>query len=170
MTGARFGRCHARTHLWLVWCRWWRCRCRCPWWGGCVTHSADSGSSQHQPTPCRHRLIPIISVRLQSSQRLPLPQLPHSRPSIKVIHKSLMKVLLYSARAALLPHHGAKLVSVSSLGPQATGGRWSQFSPSEGVRGVSCAGLQSADAGVPHFSSCCCVVAAMVEVCELLSG
>ena len=109
-------------------------------------------------------------VRLQSSQRLPLPQLPHSRPSIKVIHKSLMKVLLYSARAALLPHHGAKLVSVSSLGPQATDGRWTHFSPSESVRGVSCAGLQSADAGLSHFSSCCCVVAAMVEVCELLSG
>ena len=123
-----------------------------------------------KPKPCTHRLIPIISVRLQSSQQLPLSQLPHSRPSIKVIHKSLMKVLLYSARAALLPHHGAKLVSVSSLGPQATGGRWSQFSPSEGVRGVSCAGLQSADAGVPHFSSCSCVVAAMVERCELLSG
>ena len=128
--------------------------------------AAHHNTNQH----CRHRLIPITSVRLQSSQRLPLPQLPHSRPSIKVIHKSLMKVLLYSARAALLPHHGAKLVSVSSLGPQATGGRWSQFSPSEGVRGVSCAGLQSADAGVRHFSSCCCVVAAMVEVCELLSG
>ena len=87
--------------------------------------AAHHNTNQH----CRHRLIPIISVRLQSSQRLPLPQLPHSRPSIKVIHKSLMKVLLYSARAALLPHHGAKLVSVSSLGPQATGGRWSQFFP-----------------------------------------
>ena len=146
----RFGRCHVTIGLTFAW--------SAVGGGGVgVGVHGEEDVSLSQLTAHHNTSTNTLQTQIDTnhqpgsvSQRLPLSQLPHSRPSIKVIHKSLMKVLLYSARAALLPHHGAKLVSVWCVGPRASDGRWTHFSPVEGVRGVSRAGLQSPDAGGCH--------------------